>query len=350
VYTDAVATAGAEQSVATLLGGLDPDIRATIIGVDAGVVAWLAEARPDAATMVLDPVRDKRDLRPILAHVRAIGRLGADILQVNLRHSYACQFALVAGLLARHTRVVVVEQLPSPPSDRLQLALKRLTSRRASAHVAVSRSSARVVESLMGYGAGRVHAIHTGVQRMPDAPSAARGARLPVVGAVGRFVADKGLDVFLAALARVEGVTGMLVGDGPERARLERLVDELGLRDRVELTGWRSDAHALMASFDVLIVPSRYEPLGIVALEGMSWGIPVIASRVGGLAEIVRDGETGFLVAPDDVAALAAAIERAVDPTTRRTLGANGRAVVRREFSQRGMARRFEDLYEGVLR
>jgi glycosyltransferase involved in cell wall biosynthesis len=349
VYCDATATAGAEQSLATLLGGLAPEIRVTIVGVEADVVAWLAQARPQAETAVLDSVRDKRDLKPILAHVRYFRRLRADILQVNLRHSYACQFAVLGGLLAPHTRVVAVEHFPTAPTARLQGLLKRLTSRRLAAHVAVSRSSARKVEEIVGYPRGYVHAIYAGVERMPDRAPASSNGGPPRVGALGRLVPEKGFDVFLRALQRVPSVAGVLVGDGPERADLEQLVDELELRERVSLTGWRSDAHALMASFDAVVVPSRSEPLGLVALEAMSWGLPVVASRVGGLAEIVRDGETGFLVPPDDVAALSAAIERSVDREAGRELGANGLVVARRDFSEDDMARAFEDLYRKVL-
>jgi glycosyltransferase involved in cell wall biosynthesis len=349
VYTDAPYAAGAEQSLATLLGGLAPEIRVTIVGVTAEVVDWLAKQRPGSDTAVLDPVRDKRDIRAILGHIRLFARLHPQILQVNLRHSYACQFAIAAGLLVPGTRVIAVEQFPSPPSDRLQLKLKQLTSRRLAAHVAVSKSSARVVESLLGLPEGRVRTIYTGIEDV-ETPSVPRTASSgPVVGAVGRFVPEKGLDVYLEALHRIPGVTGVLVGDGEERARIESLRDSLGLGERLELTGWRQDSREMMGSFDVLVVPSRVEPLGIVALEGMRAGIPVVASRVGGLAELVVDGETGVLVPPEDPDALADAIEHVLDPEVNRAMGEQGRLLVRRSYSQAQMARSFEDLYRSVL-
>jgi glycosyltransferase involved in cell wall biosynthesis len=350
VYTDATHMAGAEQSLATLLAGLSPSIHVTIVGVDATVVEWLAERRPEADTAVLNPVRDKRDVRSIVAHVRFFARLRPRILQVNLRHSYACQFAVAAGLLIPGTRVIAVEHFPTPPADGLQLRLKRLTSRRLAAHVAVSKSSARVVESLLGAPEGHVRTIYNGIETTEVAePTRTVSGGGPLVGAVGRLVPEKGFDVYLEALQRLPGVSGVLVGDGPERARLERLREDLGLRDRVELAGWRSDARTLIGSFDVLVVPSRVEPLGIVALEGMSAAVPVVASRVGGLAEVVIDGETGVLVAPDDADALANAIRYVLDPDVNRAMGEQGRIVVRRSFSREEMAQSFEDLYRSVL-
>jgi glycosyltransferase involved in cell wall biosynthesis len=349
VYTDATHQAGAEQSLATLLAGLSPSIHVTIVGIDAAVVEWLAERRPEADTAVLDSVRDKRDVRSILAHVRFFARLRPQILQVNLRHSYACQFAVAAGLLIPGTRVIAVEHFPTPPADGLQLRLKRLTSRRLAAHVAVSKSSARVVESLLEAPEGHVRTIYNGIETTDVAEPTRTASSVPLVGAVGRLVPEKGFDVYLEALQRLPGVSGVLVGDGPERARIERLREELGLRDRVELAGWRADARALIGSFDVLVVPSRVEPLGIVALEGMSAGVPVVASRVGGLAEVVVDGETGVLVASDDADALANAIRYVLDPDVNRAMGEQGRIVVRRSFSREEMARSFEDLYRSVL-
>jgi glycosyltransferase involved in cell wall biosynthesis len=349
VYTDATHMAGAEQSLATLLAGLSPSIHVTIVGIDATVVEWLAERRPEADTAVLDPVRDKRDVRSIVAHVRFFARLRPRILQVNLRHSYACQFAVAAGLLIPGTRVVAVEHFPTPPADGLQLRLKRLTSRRLAAHVAVSKSSARVVESLLEAPEGHVRTIYNGIETTEVAESTRTVSSRPLVGAVGRLVPEKGFDVYLEALQRLPGVSGVLVGDGPERERIERLREDLGLRERVELAGWRSDARALIGSFDVLVVPSRVEPLGIVALEGMSAGVPVVASRVGGLAEVVVDGETGVLVASDDAAALADAIRYVLDPDVNRAMGEQGRIVVRRSFSREEMALSFEDLYRSVL-
>jgi glycosyltransferase involved in cell wall biosynthesis len=347
VYSDADRVAGAEHALAALLAGLDRAVRVTVAGTDETVVRWLAAQRPDAAVEVLPPVRGKADLRGVAGHLRLVRRLRPDVLHLNLRHPYACQYALAAGLATRGVRVVAVEHRPVPAADRLQRLLKRLTSRRLAAHVAVSDSSAREVERLAGLPRGSVRTIHNGLA--PVDPVARRGDGA-LLGAAGRFVPQKGFDVLLRALAELPQASLLLVGDGPERPRLERLVDELELRDRVELTGWRPDAARLLAAVDAVVVPSRAEPFGLVALEALSAGVPVVASDVDGLAEVVTDGETGLLVPPDDPRPLAEAIARVlVDRDLSRSLGERGREVARTTFSRERMTGAFEELYRAVL-
>lgn len=347
-YTDADRIAGAEHALAALLGGLDAALRVTVAGTDAAVVRWLAAQRPGAETAVLRPVRGKTDLRGAVEHLRAVRRLRPDVLHLNLRHPYACQYALAAGLATRGVRVVAVEHRPVPAADRVQRLLKRLTSKRLAAHVAVSDSSAREVEQLAGLPHGSVRTIHNGLA--PVEPTPRRGSGM-LLGAAGRFVPQKGFDVLLRALAELPQASLLLVGDGPERPHLEQLIDELGLGDRVELTGWLPDAARLLATVDAVVVPSRAEPFGLVALEAMSAGVPVVASDVDGLAEVVTDGVTGLLVPSGDPRRLAEAIARVlVDRDLSRALGERGREVAAARFSRERMTDAFADLYRAVLR
>jgi glycosyltransferase involved in cell wall biosynthesis len=354
VFCDSEEIAGAEVSLATLLGNLSPAIAVSIVGVDAEVVDWLAAHRPGADTAILEPVRDKRDVKGIAAYVKFFQRLRPDILQVNLRHPYSCQYAVLAGLLTAGTRVIGVEHLPVvPPANRLQLELKKLSSARLAAHVTVSRSSAGAVESLLGLPPRRVRTIYNGIAPYDgnsDTPlRLPRRSDRPLLGTIGRFVPEKGFDVFLEALGRVPEVHAVMVGDGPERPALERIVAELALADRVEFLGWRTDAQEVVRSLDALIVPSRAEALSIVSLEAMNVGVPVVASAVNGIPELVVDGVTGILVPPDDPAALAEAIAAILDPATNEAMGQKGLERVRSLFSQEGMARAYEDLYAVVL-
>ena len=141
----------------------------------------------------------------------------------------------------------------------------------------------------------------------------------------------------------------MIVGDGPERERLERLAASLGIAQRVAFEGWQSDARDFLTTFDVFVLPSRFEGFPLVLLEAMLAGLPVVATDVGSVAEAVQDGETGLLVPPDDVQALNEALHTLLDdPDLRRKLGDAGRARAL-EFSPARMAREFEALYAEVL-
>lgn len=183
---------------------------------------------------------------------------------------------------------------------------------RAQAVVAASEALAREAEALLSWAPGRV-----GVARMPVASA----VPLPLpphpplrLVAVGRLAPEKGFDVLLGAMGRlVAGGTDVhleVVGAGPQQEHLARLALPLGARVRWLGPLPRQELDARLAAAHALVAPSRREGLGLVALEALAQGRPVVASRVGGLPEAVVDGEDGLLVPPGDPAALAAALAR----------------------------------------
>jgi glycosyltransferase involved in cell wall biosynthesis len=346
-YSDAVVLGGAERALAHLLGGLGPHVEATVLGTDRSVIAFLADARAGTATCLVPPVRNKRDVAPLLAHLRALRRIRPHILHANLRTPWTCQYALVSAILTPGVKAIATEHLPLPSDDQLQRRLKRALSRRLAAHIAVGERAARQVEEYAELRAGSLRVIHNGV---PDLPPT-RGAPLasgPLVGSLGRLDEQKGYDVLVRALAALPGVTAVLVGDGPERSRLERLAGDVGVGDRLVVTGWKEDARAYLSSFDVFVLPSRYEAFPLSILEAMLAELPVVASDVGGVSEAVVDGQTGLLVPVEDPEALAGAIRAALEPATRERLGRRGRERALARFSVSAMVDAYEALYDEV--
>ena len=181
-------------------------------------------------------------------------------------------------------------------------------------------------------------------------------AALPGIVAAGRLVSEKGFDVLIRAFrqvaARIPEATLVIVGGGPEEGSLRSLAATLGIADRVLLPGHLShaDTLTLMRGAWVSCAPSVWaEPFGMAAVEAQMQGVPVVASRTGGLAEIVRDGLTGRLVEPGDVDGLAAALLGIL--TDRETVGSMGRAAhadARERFNLPGFAARFEAIYREV--
>jgi glycosyltransferase involved in cell wall biosynthesis len=158
----------------------------------------------------------------------------------------------------------------------------------------------------------------------------------PYVLGLGRLEAQKGFDVLVAALERVAGVDLLLAGAGSERAALETLARTRGLAARVRFLGAtdRSTTLSLLRGAAVVACPSRFEGLPLVCIEALAAGRPVVASAVNGIPEIVRGGETGFLVPADDPAALAAALMRALQaPEEAARLAARGRALVEQHYA-----------------
>jgi glycosyltransferase involved in cell wall biosynthesis len=175
----------------------------------------------------------------------------------------------------------------------------------------------------------------------------------PLVGFVGRLVRPKGVDTLLRAFVEVERreprAQLVIVGDGPWRQRLVHLGRDLGL-STVHFLGWREDVVSIMADLDVLVMPSRWEGFGLVALEAMSLGKPVIATRVSALPEVIAEGVTGLLVPAEDPSSLAREILKLLrDPILATRMGQAGSQRVRREFTVDRMVSSTIQVYHQIL-
>jgi glycosyltransferase involved in cell wall biosynthesis len=177
----------------------------------------------------------------------------------------------------------------------------------------------------------------------------------PVALHVGNYLPVKAHDVLVKAVAllRDRGVPFTLIaaGQGPELGRIEELCRALRLGDdRVRLLGYRSDVPDLLGAADLFVLPSRMEGVPLAVLEAMSHRLPIVTTRVGGLPEIVAEGEQGFLVPPEDEGALAEALGKlALDPALRRRMGESGQARSLSEFSFEAMTDRYDALYARLV-
>ena len=298
--------------------------------------------------------------RDVLSAARAIRETRADVV-----HSHG-HFAGVVGRVAAWWAggAVAVHHLHTVDSTfearhrRREHLLLHLTRR----VVCCSESVARHATRDLGAPLHLLAVIPNGIDPPPPARRADALDRLglspgagPIVGCVGGLSRHKGQLVLMHAVGQLPGSpprpTLVLVGEGPERLRLESEAATLQGRVRIVFAGERPDARALLPAFDLLVVPSiEREGFGLAALEGMDAGLPVIASRLGGLPEAVEDGRTGLLVPPGDMRALSLAIERLLaSPEERRTLGAEGKRRVESRFRAASMTRRVESVYEEVL-
>ncbi len=161
-----------------------------------------------------------------------------------------------------------------------------------------------------GWPAARVDYLPNFVDATPASPAPREGAERLIL-ALGRLHPNKGFDVLIAALSEVPGATLWIAGEGPLDAALKAQAAPLG--GRVRFLGWREDTAALIEACDVLVCPSRHEPLGNVVIEGWARAKPVVAAASQGPRALIEDGVTGLLAPVDDARALAAALRRALD-------------------------------------
>lgn len=173
---------------------------------------------------------------------------------------------------------------------------------------------------------------------------------VPIVGVVARLTREKGVDIAIDALQQIPRAHLLIVGDGPERGALERQLETNQLHDRVTFLGLRTDVHSIYPALDVLIVPSRTEAHGLVAAEAMACEIPVVASDLGGLRNIVEPNRTGKLVRAGDWEQFAQSVCHVLnEPGLVRSLGRTGRQSVIEKWSLDRMIRKTEELYDQLL-
>jgi glycosyltransferase involved in cell wall biosynthesis len=341
VCTDSRGVGGAEISLADLVTEVDAGVRVDVLGVDETVVARVAAGRPDARAVVA----------PVARHPAVLARLRPDVVHANLAVPWAGAPDLAAALALPRTRVVAVQQLPLRAVELRTWLRTRELLRRLDAHVAVGEASARRMEDFYALGRGSVVSVPNCVPDVPLPPRSPRAVGAPlVVGSLGRLDQVKGYDLLLHALPRVPDVRVVVVGEGTARAELGRLAGELGVADRVELPGWSDRPASTLPGFDVFCLPSRSEGFPLSIVEAMLAELPVVATRVGSVAELVADGHTGLLLERDDLDGLVAALEQLRDDgALRARFGTAGRKRALAAYTVEHMAAAYQRLWEQVV-
>lgn len=213
-----------------------------------------------------------------------------------------------------------------------------------------------IVRYLVGEGwpEDRAHYVPNFVSAVPGTPQPRSDFDVPdgvpLMLAAGRLHRNKAFDVLLAAMKQVDGVYLLLAGDGEDARALEGLAHKLGVADRVRFLGWRTDIPDLMASADMLVCPSRIEPLGNVVIEAWARNLPVVAAASEGPGWLIEDNVDGLLAPVDDAEMLGEAIARlASDPHLPPRLVAAGRRRFESEFTEDAVVAKFLALFRKVL-
>lgn len=363
------------------IGGMQNHTGELSRGLDRrGVTQMIVTTRPPTAPRVEDfgargrvlrlglPVPWARQLYSLPAS-RLVPRLAAsaDLIHAHLGEDLAVvPIALFAArrhrlpfVLTVHTSLHHTITVTNPRSALLKILggrLERWGASEADALIAITR---RLAELVMADGVPpeRVHLVPPGVQPALFARAAADGDLLadlprPRVLYLGRFHAQKQVDVLVRAASLLPEAQVVLVGDGNERHALELLSKRLGVSERVHFRGFvpHDQIPGVLRGADVLALPSRYEELGVVMLEAMHAGVPVVASATGGIVDVVEHEINGLLVPPGDHEALAMALRRVLtDSNLADSLAAAGRQRVTR-YDWNGLTEEVLTIYEQVLR
>lgn len=277
----------------------------------------------------------------------------------NIVHCHTMRDHVLGGLAAKYYGGVPVVRTqhihyPENPSFMAQLAYRKWTD-------LIICNSNFIKENLekAGVNPELLRVVHNGIDfnRMKGSPCFERNDSLENIriGCVGSLFATKGHEYLIKAFPKViekfPGSKLIIVGDGQERQKLESLAYSLGIKKKVEFMGECRDIPEILSQWDIAVVPSVWnEPFGLVCVEAMYAGIPLVATKVGGIPEIVEDGVTGILVPPKDDDAIAKAIINLLENRNlRETLAANARKRVQDHFSADRMAKDVINIYEQLL-
>ncbi|MGB5161787.1 MAG: glycosyltransferase [Thermoanaerobaculia bacterium] len=259
-------------------------------------------------------------------------------------------------------RIVTSQHSLAPLSGRLPSLMTRRAHRLSDRVVAVSGAVRRYMIESERIPSEQIVVIPNGVDtqrfRLTDSRAARESLGLSagelVIGAAGRLTPVKGFDTLIEAVRRLH-LSGarprlLIAGEGPERKRLQALIDGAGLGDQIQLLGLREDLAALYSVFDVFVLSSHREGSPSVVLEALASQCPVVATTVGGVPEIIEDGQSGILVPPGNPQALAQRLDELLrSETNRQLVAASGRARVRDHFDLTEITHQYEALYLDLL-
>ena len=348
---------GAQSHVLELLRAFQPRAELALV---VGGEAFLTTAARALGVKVfvvpnlVHPIRPVQDLRAVL-ELRAVIRQ----FQPDLVHAHSTKAGLVARAAAALERTPAIFTAHgwafadgiNLQRQRVAVLLERVAARYSAAVITVSKADELLaLKYRLGLGQ-RVMTIHNGVESAAPRATPEASAGIPVMVMVARFAEPKDHMLLLEALSGVHQPWRLrFVGDGPCEAAVKQRVATLKLEDRVNFLGTRDDIPDLLADAQVFVLTSKSEGLPISIIEAMRAGLPVIASDVGGVSELVVSDETGFLVARGDVMALRARLETVLsDAGLRARLGAAGRQRFDAHFELEAMLVKTWSVYQITL-
>jgi len=367
-FRSTVSFAGPERGLLTLGRALRD------VGIDVRIIAYYRRRLPEPRVhwLIEEGRRERLDVEQWDDHSRfswrAVRRLAGELrrgrYELLVTHDHKSD--LMGYLAARRAGIPILAVAHGYDLSLWRMTLYRHVDLRVLRHfprVVVVSDSLRRELIASGLSADRLSVIPNGIDvlRFADGVSERAvewrgrlaGASTPVILTVGRLYWQKGLESFVRSAARIHQVAPhvrfWIAGEGMLRGKLEALIRELGLAGVVTLLGQQSDIAAIMAASDVFVMPSLGEGLSNVLLEAMALAKPVVATRVGGTPEVVRDRETGWLVPPLQPAALADTVLAVLqDPAAAARIGAQGRELVASRFAAARIAAQMADVYRQV--
>jgi glycosyltransferase involved in cell wall biosynthesis len=302
---------------------------------------------------LVQPLRPHRDIKALMSMYELIRRTRPDLVHCHTSKAgvigrAAARMARVPAIFTAHTwsfaeGTSLLWKLVGTPCERL-------AARWSERIIAVSESNRSLALRRRVAPGGKIVTVHNGVLDNPLRARPGAGS-VPRIVMVARFAPQKNQAQLIEALAGLQRPCQLtFVGDGPTRPAAEQLARSLGLQDRIEFAGVRTDTDRILSDSSIFVLATNWEGFPITILEAMRAGLPVVATDVDGVREAVVDGETGYLYPKGATAPLCSILQALLDdPATRIRLGQAGRKRYEAEFTRSAMIRKIASIYERVI-
>lgn len=366
LYTDTPLTGGAEIQMFLLAKFLNKKHFTPIIALSNNEPLDKLVENFDKEGIKVIRVNAKSKHNPIhyLSLKRIIAEEKISILHLNLWNPASCRYGFLAGKSAK-IPIIITEHDPFELTG-FKNAFKKYGLKTVSKIITVSLENQKLLKKLFPEHKEKIEVIQNGIdtdfwqsQVLKFTENDRHEIKTEIFHAnedtliiisVAELHERKGLKYLIKAVSEVKekypNIKLVIVGEGPDRKNLENLIKDLKLENHVILLGRKKEVPKLLKSSNIFVLPSRREAFGLVNLEAMITPLPIIASAVGGIPEIIKDGETGILVKPEDEKELAQALETLIaDSSLREKMANNGFLRVKKNFSAQKMAQEYEKLY-----
>ena len=369
LYTDTPQIGGAELQILLLCKFFDKRSIEPIVVLSnyQHLDNWAKQLEKEGIRTIRLNVKHKHDPRHFTELRKIIKKEQIDILHLQLWNPASCRYAFFAATSSK-VPIVVTEHDPFALSTFKNL-FKKLALRRTSKIVTISQNNRKLLTDLYPKHREKILMIHNGIDltwwnsqllrfNHEDIKEIKKKVfhaheNTLIITAVGELHERKGhndlIHAMLPIIKKYPNVKLAIIGQGKEKSNLQALIKRLDLRRHVALVGYQDLIPPLLASSDIFVLPSRREAFGFVKVEAMACGLPIVATKVGGVPEIVQHEKNGLLARAEDPESLSKAILRLIeDPDLRAQLAKAGKRSVEAHFSAKEMASQYQKLYQSL--
>lgn len=370
LYTDTPQVGGAELQMFLLAKFLNKEEFCPILACSnyPALNRWCENFTKEGIKVIRLNVKHKHDPRHHFQLKKIIKEEKVDLIHLHLWNPASCRYAFSAASSCK-TPIIITEHDPFPLSF-LKNLLKKESLKKVSRIITVSENNRQVLAALYPEHKDKISVIHNGLdltwwqsqllrftdldrRKIKEELFLARENTLTIIS-IAELHERKGLKYLIEAIpevsAKFPNIKSVIVGEGPQRPYLEKLIKNLKIENHVILVGRQKEIPKLLKSSDIFVLPSRREAFGLVVLEAMITGLPVIASQTGGIPEIIEHGKTGLLVKPENPEPIATTlIDLISNPEKRQKLATAGHKLVHQKFTAKRMAEEYEKVYKTNL-